>query len=261
LPVAEGITGADAKTAARRLLPLLDLATIDEAADEAAIRRLCARARTAAGPVASVCVPPRFIGLAKDLLTHSTVHVATVANFPDGAADIAGVTQETAEAVAFGADEIEIVFPYRAFLAGDSQIGRALVRACRRACRRPDGPAALVKVILETGRLGDAATIRRAAGDAIDSGADIVATSTGRVEPGATLPAATALLDAIAASRARRIWAGLKIAGGVGTLSEAMAYLALAERRLGGEFLGPGTFRIAASRLLDEALAALGIGE
>ncbi len=113
--------------------------------------------------------------------------------------------------------------------------------------------------MLETGLLGDAATIRRAAADAIEAGADLVVTATGTREPGTTIQAATAVLDAIAASRSKRIWAGLKIAGGVGTLSEATAYLALAERRLGGEFLGPATFRLASPRLLDEALAALGI--
>jgi deoxyribose-phosphate aldolase len=257
--VADGITGADAKTAARRLLPMLDLAALDEAADETAVRRLCARARTAAGPVAAVCVPPRFVALAKDLLLHSMVRVATVANFPDGGADIDAAMRETADAAASGAEEIEVVFPYRAFLAGDTPVGRELVRRCRRACRRSNGPSALLKVILETGRLGDAATIQRAADQAIEAGADMVTTSTGTIEPGATIAAATSLLDAIAASRAKRIWAGLKIAGGVGTRSEATAYLALAERRLGGEFLGPGTFRIAASRLFDEALAALGI--
>jgi deoxyribose-phosphate aldolase len=257
--VTDGITGADAKTAARRLLPLLDLADLDEAADEAAIRRLCTRARTAAGPVAAVCVWPRFVPLARQLLTHSAVRVATVANFPDGVADSEAAAQETADAAATGADEIEIVFPHQATLAGESAAGRKMVRRCRHACRRTNGSSALLKVILETGRLGDAATIRRAATDAIEAGADVVATSTGRVEPGATIAAATALLDAIAAARTKRIWAGLKMAGGIGTVSEAMAYVALAERRMGGEFLGPATFRIAASRLLDDILAALGI--
>jgi deoxyribose-phosphate aldolase len=259
--VADGIIAADAKTAARRLMPLIDIAALDDTAGEAAIRQLCARARTAAGPVAAVCVPPRFVALAKSLLTHSAVRVATTANFPHGGADSAAAERETADAAASGADEIELVFPHRAFLAGDAQAGRELVRRCRQACRRSRSAAALLKVVLETGQLGDAATIRRAASDAIEAGADLVATATGTCEPGTTVQAATAVLDAIAASRGKRIWAGLKITGGVGTLSEATAYLALAERRLGGEFLGPATLRLAAPRLLDEALAALGIAQ
>jgi deoxyribose-phosphate aldolase len=209
--------------------------------------------------VAAISVPQRFVAPAKSLLAHSTVRVATVGNFPDGIGETADTVEETAAAVAAGADEVEIVFPHRAFLTGDTQTGRELVRACRRACRRPDGPAALLKITLETGLLGDAATIRRAAIDAIEAGADLIVTATGTREPGTTIQAATAILDAIAASRSKRIWAGLKVAGGIGTLSEATAYLALAERRLGGEFLGPATFRLSSPRLLDEALAALGI--
>ena len=258
--MADTIARATARQAALLALPLLDLTNLDESADEAAIRTLCARARTPAGPVAAVCLYPRFVGLAKELLAHPAIRVATVANFPDGAADPGAAAAETEAAVAQGADEVDVVFPYRSFLAGDAQIGKDLVRRCRQACRRPDGGRALLKIILETGVLGDAATIRRAAGDAIDAGADFVKTSTGKREPGATVPAATALLEAIAAARRRRIWVGLKVAGGIRTLSEATAYMALGERFVGRDFVGPATFRIGASRLLDDILVALGSG-
>lgn len=257
--MADGIATANAKMAARRVLPLLDLSGLDEMADEASIRGLCARARTPAGPVAAVCVLPRFVTLAKHELAHSAVRVATVANFPDGAADPASAVMQTEEAIAAGADEVEIVFPYNAFLAGDARLARELVRQCRRACRRPDGNSTLLKVILETGRLGDPATIRRAATDAIEAGADLVSTSTGKREPGATLAAATAMLEAIAASRSKRIWAGIAVAGSIRTLSEATAYMALGERLIGSEFLGPATFRIGSSLLLADVLAALGL--
>ncbi len=250
--MADPIRRADSRQAALRALPLLDLTNLDESCDERAIEALCRRARTPAGPVAAVCVYSRFIAQAKGLLTHSDIRVATVANFPAGAADPKAAADETAAAVAAGADEVDVVFPYAAFLAGDAEMARKLVRACRAAAR-----PRLLKVILETGKLGDTATIRRAATLAIEAGADFVKSSTGKTEPRATLPAAMAMLDAIAAARTRRLWAGLKVAGGIRTLSEATGYMALAEQKLGPEFLSPATFRIGASRLLDDILAAL----
>ncbi|HEY0522660.1 MAG TPA: deoxyribose-phosphate aldolase [Stellaceae bacterium] len=251
--------------AAQRVLPLIDLTNLDPQAGEADIRALCARAVTPFGPVAAVCVYPRFVPLAKALLldragTH--VQVATVCNFPGGAADPDGAARETEEAVAAGADEIDVVLPYEAFLAGDRATAAALIAACRRACRgttRDERPAALLKVILETGRLGDAATVRAAADLAIDAGADFVKTSTGFVQPGATLPAATAILDAIAARRMQRMWAGIKVSGGIRSVADAMPYVLAAETKLGAGFVGPATFRIGASKLLDGVLAELGL--
>jgi deoxyribose-phosphate aldolase len=235
---------------ARRVIPVLDLTNLEEGCDEAAVRGLCEKARTRFGPVAAVCLWPRFVPLAKVALAGADIRVATVANFPDGAADPAAAAREIAEAVAAGADEIDVVYP---FAAPDA--GAALVRACRVAAGRK-----LLKVILETGRLGDAGAIRQAASVAIDSGADFVKTSTGKREPGATPAAARAICEAILAARARRRWAGLKVAGGVRTLADADAYFAIAEGMLGPEFIGPGTFRIGASKLLDACLDALESG-
>jgi deoxyribose-phosphate aldolase len=248
------------KTAAQRILPLIDLTNLDEAADEAAIETLCRQAKTPFGPVAAVCVSSRFVALCRVRLAASSVRVAAVANFPEGAPDIDAAVAEVAAIVAAGTDEVDLVFPYRAFLAGDRDVGKRMVRAARQACRQRPGGAALLKVILETGQLGDAATIRTAAGDAIDAGADFVKTSTGKTEPGATLPAAQAMLEAIKAARQRRIWAGFKASGGIRTLADATPYLGLADRLLGAEFVGPATFRFGASRLLDDVLQAIGGG-
>lgn len=252
--MAEPMADADARQAALRLLPLLDFAA-DEAQDEAAIRRSCGEARTRAGPVAAIRVDARFAPLARDTLAHSGVRVATLAGSPDG--DANATAAEAAAAVAAGADEVEIVLPRGALLEGGERAA-ALLRQCRRACRRKQGGAALLKAVLETGRLGEGAAIRGAAALAIAAGADFVKTSTGRIEPGTTLHAAAALIDAIEAARRERRWAGLAI-GGVRSLAEATAYMALAERRLGTEFLGPGTFRIEGAALLGETLAALGV--
>ena len=238
---------ADLVDVARRTLPVLDLTNLDDACDEAAARALCAKAKTMYGPVAAVCLWPRFVPLAKKALAGSGVRIATVTNFPQGTPDVDTAARETADAVAAGADEVDVVFPY-----GSPESGPALVRACRKAAGR-----ALLKVILETGKLGAAAAIRKAATAAIDAGADFVKTSTGKTEPGATPEAAAAMLDAIMAARGARRWAGIKISGGVRTVGDAAAYIGLAEQRLGAEFIGPGTFRIGASKLLDDCLAVL----
>ncbi|MDB5409622.1 MAG: deoC [Rhodospirillales bacterium] len=228
--MAEGVTGANPKAAALRILPLLELAGPDE------IHALCRRAKTPYGPVAAVCVASRFVSLAKEILAGSLVRVATTAENAEA----------VAAAVAAGADEVEIAF-------GDA----AMVRQCRAACRRAGGANALLTVNIESGRIGDLSRIRTAALAAIDAGADLVATASDGVEPGATIAAAQAILEAVAASRARRIWAGIKVVGGIRTLSEAVAYLGLAERLLGSEFLSPATFRFGSAVLLDDLQAAL----
>jgi len=255
--MAERAAHTDARQAALRLLSLIDLAAAAEARDEAAIRRLCGEARTRAGPLAAIRVDARFVPLAKNILAHSGVRVAVLAGSPDGTSEAEAAAAEAAAAVAAGADEVEVVLLRDALLAGNGETAAALLRRCRHACRRKEGGAALLKAVLETGRLGEGAAIRGAAAIAIAAGADFVKTATGRCEPGTTLPAAAALIDAIEAAHRERRWAGLAV-GGIRSLAEATAYLALAERRLGAEFLGPGTFRIDGAALIGEALAALG---
>jgi deoxyribose-phosphate aldolase len=176
--------------------------------------------------------------------------VAAVANVPAGAPESASAAAETAAAIAAGAGEIDVVFPYREFLAGNSAGALELVRACRAAC----GARALLKVILETGQLGSADQIHRAAEMAIEGGADFLKTSTGKTEPGATLEAAAFMLDAIvdAASRGQRI--GFKVSGGIRTLAQARAYLELYESRFGSGSARPSNFRIGASALMHELL-------
>jgi deoxyribose-phosphate aldolase len=226
--LAEGVAGARPKAAALRILPLIELSGPED------IAILCAKAKTPFGPLAAVRVAPALVATAKAILAGSLVGVSTTA------ASVA----EVAAAVAAGADEVEIA-------------DAALTRQCRIACRRPGGANASLTVNLETGRIGDAAIIRAAAAAAIDAGADRVATASGAVEPGTSLTAAQAILEAIAAARSRRIWAGIKIAGGIRTLSEAIGYLALGERLLGSEFLSPATFRFGSAELLDDLRAAL----
>ncbi len=245
----------DLQQVARQALALMDLTSLNDDDTDTAIESLCRRARTPAGTPAAVCVYPAFVTTARRTLKAldlaGKVRVATVTNFPHGGDDIMAAARETREAVAAGADEVDVVFPYRALLAGDEETGRELVACCHQAC----GDATL-KVILETGELQDPALIRRAAELALEGGADFLKTSTGKVAVNATLEAAEILLDAIKAS-GRDV--GFKAAGGVRSVEDAQAYLQLAERLMGKAWITPGHFRFGASGLLDDLLVTLGL--
>ena len=244
----------DSTSLARRLLGLIDLTSLNPNDDDPSVSRLAALASTSAGRVAALCIWPRFIAIGKKALSETGVPIAVVTNFPAGSSDIAAAAAETAAAVKDGADEVDVVFPYRALLSGDEATGLDLVRACRAAC----GSKVLLKVILETGQLGSAEQIRRAAELAIAGGAHFIKTSTGKTQPGATLQAAEVMIDVIAAAQARGVAVGLKASGGIGSLSDAQAYLELYERRFGAGSATAATFRIGASSLIKPVLAALG---
>jgi deoxyribose-phosphate aldolase len=161
---------------------------------------------------------------------------------------MAGAARETADAVSAGAHEVDVVAPWRAWLAGDRDCVRALVAACREAC----AGRARLKVILETGSLPDGDSVRALASQSIEAGADLVKTSTGKVGPGASPDAARTVLTAIRDSGSR---AGFKVAGGIRTTDQAGEYLALADELLGPAWATTDTFRLGASSLLDDLLA------
>ena len=239
---------------ARRLLGMLDLTTLNDSDDAQVVRALAANAATPLGHVAALCTWSRLIGAALDSLAGTGVPVAAVTNFPYGEPDVNGAAAQSAAAVAAGAAEIDVVFPWRTFLAGDAATALALVRACRKVC----GTQARLKVILETGQLGTPVRIREAADLAIAGGADFLKTSTGKTQPGATLMAAQVMLDAIAHAHKRGVRIGFKASGGVRTLAEAASYLAAYEHRFGVGSAQPQVFRIGASQLVHELLAVAG---
>jgi len=238
---------------ARLLLSTLDLTRLEDEADDSEVRALCRRGDTAFGTPAAVCVYPRFLAAARDELETlnlaGTVSLATVVNFPRGAAEPERAAAETRQAIALGADEIDAVLPWKALRLGDDAVGQRLVEQCRAAA-----PGKILKVILETGMLSKPELVRRAAAIAIGAGADFIKTSTGKTEIGATQEAVSAMLETIVAHDAH---CGIKISGGVRTIDEAIAYLELAAGRLGREWIDPARFRIGASSLLDDLLAVL----
>ncbi len=233
---------------ALRLLSLLDLTSLGENDTPAQIEALCRSAAAAPCLPAAICVYPEHVTTVRRCLPGAAVKVATVVNFPDGGGDPARVERETRRALGAGADEIDLVLPYRALLEGDAADARTVVRTCRAVCT--DGVR--LKLILETGVLGTPALMRAACAIGLEEGVDFLKTSTGKVPVNATPEAAALMLDAIAAAGGR---CGFKAAGGIRTLADAASYLDLAETRLGAPWCSPAHFRIGASALFGELAA------
>ncbi len=248
----------DAKRAGIDLaIRCIDLTTLEGKDSPGRVRSLCAKARTPRPgyldipSVAAVCVYPNLVAVAKDALRESAVRVASVATaFPSGLSDIEVKLADTAAAIASGADEIDMVIDRGAFLSGDERKVFDEIAAVKRLC----GPIHL-KVILETGELGTYDNIRRASDLALEAGADVIKTSTGKVGTNATFPSALAMCEALR-DYARRTGErrGLKVAGGIRTTKQAMTYLVIVKETLGDAWLTPELFRIGASSLLDDLL-------
>lgn len=242
----------DAETAARRALACLDLTNLDDGCDANAVADLCRRARTPHGSVAAVCVWPAFVTQCRKELAGSGVRVATVVNFPSGEEPRKYPMADTHKALDDGADEIDLVVPWRRLAAGHPKAVVETVREIKDVC----GTAPL-KAILETGQLEAPTLIRRAAEAALAGGADFLKTSTGKVPVNATPEAAEILLAAI---RAGGRDVGLKPSGGVKTTADAAVYLELCDRMMGEGWATPAHFRIGASGVLTALLATLGGG-
>ena len=233
---------------ARRAIELIDLTDLADDTGGDRADELCARAVRAG--VAAVCVWPRFVARCVGHLTGTGVRVATVVNFPAGTDRPDAVGAMTATALADGADEIDVVLPYGAWLGGDVERAAAVLEVVR-----GETAARTVKVIIETGELPDRAAIARATHFAIANGADFVKTSTGKTPVSATPEAAEIVLEAIDVS-GRPV--GFKASGGIRTLADAAAYLDLADRIMGPTWATPATFRFGASGLLDALEAIIG---
>jgi deoxyribose-phosphate aldolase len=226
---------------------LLDLTSLGDGDTAADVHALCARARTTPrGPVAAVCVLPRLAEVAVRELRGSSVRVATVVDFPAGEGGAARAAGEVRAAVAAGVDELDVVVPWRAHLAGDAGAVGEVVRACVAAAgERP------VKAILETGSHPGPDVTRAMAGAALHAGAAFLKTSTGKAGPGAGEGAVRVLLEAVR-DHGR---GGVKVSGGVRTAAQAGTYISLAAAVMGAAWVRPETLRIGASGLLDALLA------
>ena len=242
--------GTDAEVA-QRAIALLDLTDLADAATADAASELCTRARDAR--VAAVCVWPQFVTQCADALERTGVRVATVVNFPSGEESISTVLDTTSRVLVEGADEVDVVLPYRAWLRGEIQAAADVLDGVRDLASSGN-PAATVKVIIETGELPDRAAIDRATHFAIAHGADFVKTSTGKTPVSATLDAAETIIEAIDVAGKP---VGFKASGGIRTVADARSYLQLAATLMGEEWITPSTFRFGASSLLDDLLRAI----
>ena len=238
-----------------KLLSLIDLTCLDENATETVIEQLCTKAISPLDPsfktsVAAVCIYPQFISLARQCLTNTSIAIATVVNFPHGSDPIETVLADIENAIAYGANEIDVVIPFSLYLTNQRKAVQNFLAACRRACPFP----IKLKTILETGALGTAELIAIASSDAIAAKVDFIKTSTGKVPIGATPTAAAIMLASIQAEKekGREVITGFKASGGVRHVNQAMHYLQLANIILGEQWISPNTFRFGASGLLDE---------
>lgn len=236
------------------VIACMDLTTLEGRDTEESVRALCARGiapAPGAPHVAAVCVYPTHVRTVAAAVAGTSVRVASVvAAFPSAQSSLAVKLQETRDALASGAHEIDMVIDRGAFLAGRDATVREAIEAVRAAC----GDATL-KVILEVGELGSYAAIRRACEIALAGGADFLKTATGKIDRSATPAIALVLCEAIAEhARSTGRLVGLKLSGGIRKVESAYAYVAIVDATLGDAWLCPQRLRIGASSLLDDLL-------
>jgi len=259
---AAGLATRSIKTTAKAYaldlaITMVDLTTLEGQDTPGKVRALCAKAMRpdpsdpSCPSTAAVCIYPDLVATAKAALGHSGVHVASVATaFPSGRAAMEVKLADTRAAVAAGADEVDMVIDRGAFLSGHYLGVFQEIAAVREAC----GPAHL-KVILETGELQTYDNVRRAGWLAMMAGAHFIKTSTGKVQPAATLPVTLVMLEAVRDYReqtGRMI--GVKPAGGIRTTKDAIKYLVTVNEIAGPDWLHPDWFRFGASTLLNDLL-------
>jgi len=253
----------DAKAYALDLaISMVDLTTLEGSDTPGKVRSLAAKAMRpdpgdrSCPQVAAVCVYPDLVATAREALTGSTVQVASVATaFPSGRASREVRLADTREAVADGADEVDMVIDRGAFLSGRYLRVFEDVVAVREACLRADGTRAHLKVILETGELATYDNVRRASWLAMLAGGDFIKTSTGKVQPAATLPVTLVMLEAVRDFHAATgTVVGVKPAGGIRTSKDAVKHLVVVNETAGPDWLTPDRFRFGASSLLDDLL-------
>ncbi|MGB5411464.1 MAG: deoxyribose-phosphate aldolase [Woeseiaceae bacterium] len=241
-------------------LSMIDLTTLEGQDTPGKVQQLCQKAihlhdaMPGLPHVAAVCVYPTMVGVAKQALAGTSINVASVATaFPSGMSAREVKLDDTRMAVEAGADEIDMVISRGAFLAGDYPFVADEIAAVKEACGN-----AHLKVILETGELGTLDRVRRASVLAMHAGADFIKTSTGKIQPAATMQVTLVMLQAIRDfyfETGRMI--GMKPAGGISSSKLAIHYLVMLHETLGNAWMTPEWFRFGASSLANDVLMQL----
>lgn len=243
--------------ALRMILSMIDLTTLEGQDTTGKVRQLCQKAIHLHDSlpdlphVAAVCVYPTMVGIAKKALGDNDIGVASVATaFPSGMAPRQIKLVETHIAVDEGADEIDMVISRGAFLQGEYNFVFDEIAAIKEVCG-----SAHLKVILETGELGTLDRVRRASVLAMHAGADFIKTSTGKIQPAATMPVTLVMLQAIRDyyhETGRMV--GIKPAGGISNSKLAIHYLVMLQETLGAAWMTKEWFRFGASSLANDVL-------
>ncbi|MGP1345186.1 MAG: deoxyribose-phosphate aldolase [Phycisphaerales bacterium] len=254
--------------ALRLAISMVDLTTLEGADTPERVRRLCRKAvrpdprDLTVGPVGAVCVYPELVPMAVECTRGSGVNIAAVATgFPSGQYPLEVRLEDTRRAIRAGASEIDMVINRGAFLRGDYATVMSEIAAVKQTCTEEAGDRVHLKVILETGELGSLDAVRFASDLAMHSGLtehDFIKTSTGKVNPAATMPVTLVMLEAIRDHHHRTgIRIGMKPAGGIRQAKQAWHYLVMVKETLGEDWLTPALFRFGASSLLDDLLRQL----
>ncbi|MFT4664533.1 MAG: deoxyribose-phosphate aldolase [Gammaproteobacteria bacterium] len=241
-------------------LSMIDLTTLEGKDTPGKVSQLCHKALHLHDQipdlphVAAVCVYPALVGVAKKILVGTDIKVASVAtSFPSGQSDLKSKIADTQFALDEGADEVDMVISRNEFLVGNYQLVFDEIARIKEVCKDKH-----LKVILETGELVTLDNVRKASDLAIQAGADFIKTSTGKVQPAATLPVTLVMLESIRDHfyQTGKV-VGMKPAGGISTAKQALQYLVMVKETLGEEWLNPQRFRIGASSLANDILLQL----
>jgi deoxyribose-phosphate aldolase len=241
-------------------LSMIDLTTLEGKDTPGKVKQLCYKALhlhenlNNIPTVAAICVYPTYVKIAKNELKGSDIQVASVATaFPSGQSSLATKILDTKFAVEQGADEIDMVISRGEFLAGEYNFVFDEIASIKEAC----GTAHL-KVILETGELDTLDNVRKASEIAMYAGADFIKTSTGKIQPAATMPVTYVMLDAIKDFYLKTgNIIGMKPAGGISTSKIALQYLVMLNEVLGDKWMNKKYFRFGASSLANDILMQL----
>ena len=238
-------------------LNMVDLTTLEGMDTNNKVSQMCYKAMhlhdeyPGLPTVAAVCVYPNFVKLAVNSLKGSGVKVASVATaFPSGHSTLDIKIKDTKLAVDSGANEVDMVISRGKFHSGDFNFVYDEIASIKEACGK-----ARLKVILETGELGNLDNVRKASDIAMLAGADFIKTSTGKIKPAATLPVTLVMLEAIKDHYYKTgIMIGMKPAGGISNAKLALQYLLLVKETLGIKWLDNHWFRFGASSLANDLL-------
>jgi deoxyribose-phosphate aldolase len=239
------------------VLSMIDLTTLEGKDTAKKVQQMCYKAKNLAfdlgeiPQVAAVCVYPTMVAVAKNELLSTSIQVASVSTaFPSGQSSLDVKLRDTKLALEAGADEIDMVISRGRFLEGDYDFVYQEIKQIKACC----GDKKL-KVILETGELGSLDQVRLASEIALEAGADFIKTSTGKINPAATMEVTYVMLMAIKEYYERTgIRVGMKPAGGISTSKLAIQYLIMVKEVLGNEWLSPNLFRFGASSLANDVL-------